>query len=37
MNANSVKMMKVNEATLLKNMRILLSKDEIMMSREIIS
>ena len=37
MNANSVKMMKVNEATLLKNMRILLSKDKIMMSREIIS
>ncbi len=36
-NANSVKMMKVNEIMLLKNMQILLSRDEITTSRRVIS
>ncbi len=36
-NASFVNMMKVNEIMLLKNMRILLSRDEIMTSKEIVS
>jgi len=37
MNASFVKMMKVDETTLLKNMQILLSRNEIITSRKIIS
>jgi len=37
MSANFVKMMKVDETTLLKDMQILLSRSEIATSREVIS